>query len=239
LLRRLASSVPALRATVLRHAAMLRLAAEAARTGRALTPSAFARLFPHRGELDLQLALLPLLLDPGTASSQPTDLGVVGRLCDGAVAGPDPKAAALAALLAERPCKTIVFSEASATVRHLLRHLGPTVRAAAVFGRGGWLGRGAASRMDVLRAFAPMAQHAAPPAAALRVDVLFATDLLSEGLNLQDAERVVHFDLPWTPARLAQRVGRIDRAGSPHARVESIAFLPAEPLAAAFNHFLL
>jgi hypothetical protein len=45
----------------------------------------------------------------------------------------------------------------------------------------------------------------------------------------------VHFDLPWTPARLAQRVGRIDRAGSPHARVESIAFLPAEPLAAALG----
>src|SRR5207245_3661432 len=57
-------------------------------------------------------------------------------------------------------------------------------------------------------------------------DVLIATDLLSEGLNLQDATRVVHYDLPWTPARLAQRVGRVDRLGSPHAWVETVTFLP-------------
>ena len=43
----------------------------------------------------------------------------------------------------------------------------------------------------------------------METDVLIATDLLSEGLNLQDAARVVHYDLPWSPARLAQRVGRM------------------------------
>src|SRR5205814_334871 len=79
-------------------------------------------------------------------------------------------------------------------------------------------------------AFAPRAQRAPPPAAALETDVLITTDLLSEGLNLQDATRVVHYDVPWTPARLAQRVGRVDRLGSPHARVETVTFLPPEEL---------
>jgi hypothetical protein len=67
----------------------------------------------------------------------------------------------------------------------------------------------------------------------LETDVLIATDLLSEGLNLQDAERVVHYDVPWSPARLAQRVGRVDRLGSPHAGISTVTFLPPEPLSAA------
>jgi hypothetical protein len=56
---------------------------------------------------------------------------------------------------------------------------------------------------------------------------------VSEGLNLQDAARVVHYDVPWSPARLAQRVGRIDRLGSRHAVIETVTFLPPEPLAGA------
>src|SRR5207249_5044257 len=93
-----------------------------------------------------------------------------------------------------------------------------------------------AGRGEVLRAFAPRAQGAPSPAPALETDVLIATDLLSEGLNLQDAVRVIHYDLPWSPARLTQRVGRIDRAGSPHARIETITLLPAPPLARSEEH---
>ncbi len=66
-------------------------------------------------------------------------------------------------------------------------------------------------------------------------DVLIATDLLSEGLNLQDADRVIHYDLPWSPARLAQRVGRIDRLGSQHPRIETVTFLPPEALERALE----
>ena len=53
----------------------------------------------------------------------------------------------------------------------------------------------------------------AQPAAHERVTLLLATDLLSEGVNLQDASVVVHLDLPWNPARLAQRLGRVRRPG--------------------------
>ena len=137
----------------------------------------------------------------------------------------DPKADALAALLGQRPGKTIVFVEAAATVRHLLRCLRGR-RVAGVVGETALFAGDPGGRAEALRAFAPLAQGAGPPPAALETDVLIATDLLSEGLNLQDAARVIHYDLPWSPARLAQRVGRIDRLGSPHGRIETVTFLP-------------
>ena len=43
----------------------------------------------------------------------------------------------------------------------------------------------------------------------------------------------MHYDVPWSPARLAQRVGRVDRLGSPHAGISTVIFLPPEPLASA------
>src|SRR5207248_2176559 len=130
------------------------------------------------------------------------------------------------------PGKTIVFVQPRASVRHLFRRL-HRHRVAAVMGDRGWFGTERASRAAVLRAFAPLAQGGPGPTAALETDVLLATDMLSEGLNLQDAVRVIHYDVPWSPARLAQRVGRIDRAGSPHAYIETMTFLPPPSLADA------
>jgi hypothetical protein len=49
-----------------------------------------------------------------------------------------------------------------------------------------------------------------------KFDLLFATDVLAEGVNLQQAHNVVNFDLPWNPMRLVQRHGRVDRIGSQH-----------------------
>jgi hypothetical protein len=236
LLRRLASSVPALRETLRRYEAFRTVALDAATARRRLTQRDFRRLFPMADEADLQLAFLPLLLeatDDGCADS--SDLELVRRLLGRAGAGPDPKAEALARLLAADPAKTIVFTVAAATVRHLRRRLDGTFRIGAVAGTGAWLGRDRVPRHEVLEAFAPRALGVAPPHATAAVDVLLATDLLGEGLNLQDAERVIHYDLPWSPARLAQRVGRIDRLASPHTHVTTAAFLPPEPLAGALE----
>src|SRR5207247_3652807 len=133
---------------------------------------------------------------------------------------------------AARDGKTLVFVQSRATARYLLRRL-PGRRVAAVMGEAGLFGREVAGRFEVLRAFAPRAQGAPSPAPALETDVLIATDLLSEGLNLQDAVRVIHYDLPWSPARLPPRVGRSDRAGSPHERIETVTFLPPPSLADA------
>ena len=229
LLSRLASSLPAFRASVRRYEAFLDLARDAGTQGRALTRREFQRWFPRADGEDLQLALFPLLLERGPGLVLEQDRDVVRGLRDLTGRAPDPKAGLLERLLAGRTGKTIVFVQPRATVRYLLRRL-RRLRVAAVVGDTGLFGDEPASRAEVLAAFAPRAQRAPPPAAALETDVLITTDLLSEGLNLQDATRVVHYDVPWTPARLAQRVGRVDRLGSPHARVETVTFLPPEDL---------
>lgn len=54
--------------------------------------------------------------------------------------------------------------------------------------------------------------------------------MLAEGVNLQQAGRMINFDLPWNPMKLVQRHGRIDRIGSPHKRVFIGCFFPAENL---------
>jgi superfamily II DNA or RNA helicase len=58
--------------------------------------------------------------------------------------------------------------------------------------------------------------------------VLIATDILSEGQNLQDCAIVVNFDLPWAIIRLIQRAGRVDRIGQQSANILCYSFLPAE-----------
>ncbi len=59
-----------------------------------------------------------------------------------------------------------------------------------------------------------------------RVDVLIATDLAAEGLNLQRAGAVVHYDLPWNPVKLDQRNGRAHRIGQQRRTVRAIYFVP-------------
>jgi superfamily II DNA or RNA helicase len=236
LLRRLGSSLSAFRTALTRHDAYLDLAARAATEGRALTPREFQRCFPRAAESDIQLVLFPLLLDQGSAGAAPfaDDRRILARLRELLARAPalDPKADAMEALLTARPAKTVVFTDAQPTARYLLQRLRHR-RVAAVFGQVGRFASGEAPRQEVLRAFAPRAQGGTRPVAALETEVLIATDLLSEGLNLQDAQRVVHYDLPWSPARLAQRVGRIDRLGSPHDSITTVTFLPPAPLARA------
>ena len=86
---------------------------------------------------------------------------------------------------------------------------------------------GRITRDDLLALFAPRAQGARTPASHERVTLLLTTDLLSEGVNLQDASVVVHLDLPWNPARLAQRVGRIRRPGGADAIASYLMSPPA------------
>ncbi len=65
-----------------------------------------------------------------------------------------------------------------------------------------------------------------PPADELRV--VIATDILSEGQNLQDAAIVVNYDLPWAIIRLIQRAGRVDRIGQRAETIRCYSFLPAD-----------
>ncbi|GIV44219.1 MAG: hypothetical protein KatS3mg035_1342 [Bacteroidia bacterium] len=60
------------------------------------------------------------------------------------------------------------------------------------------------------------------------IDVLIATDCLSEGQNLQDCDMVINYDIHWNPVRLIQRMGRIDRIGSPNKTITGINFWPGK-----------
>ena len=60
------------------------------------------------------------------------------------------------------------------------------------------------------------------------IDVLIATDCLSEGQNLQDCDMVINYDIHWNPVRLIQRMGRIDRIGSPNKTIKGINFWPGK-----------
>jgi superfamily II DNA or RNA helicase len=60
------------------------------------------------------------------------------------------------------------------------------------------------------------------------IDILIATDALSEGQNLQDADMVINYDIHWNPVRIIQRMGRIDRLGSPNSTVFGINFWPSK-----------
>jgi len=60
------------------------------------------------------------------------------------------------------------------------------------------------------------------------IDVLIATDCLSEGQNLQDCDTVVNYDIHWNPVRLIQRMGRIDRIGSINDTIRGINFWPGK-----------
>lgn len=66
-------------------------------------------------------------------------------------------------------------------------------------------------------------------------DILVATDVLAEGVNLQQCRHIINFDVPWNPMRLVQRHGRIDRIGSPHAKVQLRTIFPADRLDQLLN----
>jgi hypothetical protein len=89
-------------------------------------------------------------------------------------------------------------------------------------------------RAATIAGFAPVTagpQNAAgQPTAKDAFDLLFATDVLAEGVNLQQAGQMINYDLPWNPMRIVQRHGRVDRIGSKHDYVRLGLFFPAERL---------
>lgn len=129
---------------------------------------------------------------------------------------PDPdvrRASALRALLRRHPGERMVcFSEYSATVTVLYGQLATSERCAMITHSGGRVASGAIRRRELLERFAP--GTSARTVERERIDVLLSTDVLSEGVSLQDASVVVHLDLAWNPARLEQRVGRVRRIGA-------------------------
>lgn len=224
ILHRAAGSSPAaLLGALRRYQTLLIHARDAQAAGRRLGRDDLRRFV---GEVEEQLVLWSLVGDG--QSSVDLDLGdleVVGSIIAAtaaAAASRDPKLERLKTLLADgRP--TLIFVGRRETVRHVRNGLGgPPV--AWCTGEHAGIGPSRVARETVLSWF-----RATPPVpdtgrwqAPLH---LVATDVAAEGLDLQRASRIVHYDSPWAPMRLEQREGRAVRLGSVHRSVDVVRFL--------------
>ena len=137
-----------------------------------------------------------------------------------------PKLERLACYLNTRQGKkTVVFVNAVPTANVIARRLGWN-RLVMVTSGQARIASGTLPFIDALQLFAPLANEVTPPPTRLAADVLITTDVVSEGVNLQDADVVVHYDLPWTSLRLQQRIGRINRLGSQFRKITVRWFVP-------------
>jgi hypothetical protein len=81
--------------------------------------------------------------------------------------------------------------------------------------------------VSIITAFSPRSKERPEDLASDgEVDLLIATDCVSEGQNLQDCDTVINYDIHWNPVRIIQRFGRIDRLGSPNRRIQLVNFWP-------------
>jgi len=134
--------------------------------------------------------------------------------------------------------KVLVFTAFADTAEYLYRHIAPWalethgLHSAIVTGSSGrnrtTLGGIHSDLGSVLTAFSPISKERRRIAAhdATEIDLLFATDCISEGQNLQDCDYLVNYDIHWNPVRIIQRFGRIDRIGSRNSVIQLVNFWP-------------
>jgi len=234
LLKRLESSVFALRQTLHRlHARLTRALPELAE-GRVPVPE-HARSSDEIEELETSgttgQGYLPAeLFDVGRLREDvETDQRIVASLVaqiDGLVSRRDEKLERLVVYLFRRPPqehRTLIFTQFADTARYLADQLGKR------FGRTELATGSTSGVLRIARRFAPKANRT-EIAPEDQIDLLITTDVLSEGVNLQDADTLVNYDLHWNPLRLIQRAGRIDRIGSEHDEIHISSFLPQREL---------
>ena len=156
----------------------------------------------------------------------------------------DAKLAELRAVI-ERKChvpinpmnrKVIVFTAFADTARYLYNQLAPWahgtlgLESALVTGTGGNQTTLPHFRKDlatILTTFAPRTKERPDDLAEEgEIDLLIATDCISEGQNLQDCDWLINYDIHWNPVRIIQRFGRIDRIGAPTECIQLVNFWP-------------
>lgn len=229
LVRAWASSDAALRSAVRRRLARGLALEQAVAEGRPLTRAALAR-WTHDDVVQPTLALdaEPPVADASALSAVVAAhidaLGGVLRILATSTADAQ-RAASVAATLQEDPdARAVLFCSYSATADAYWQQFRHRAGTALASGGGGRIASGPVARAELFAAMdgdAPTRRHRRD-----QVRLLIATDVASEGLSLTAASIVWHADLPWTPARLAQRTGRLARLGAPHARVSVHAFAP-------------
>lgn len=133
--------------------------------------------------------------------------------------------------------KVLVFSTFSDTIKYLYENLGPALKQLNIDSAMITGGSGNAETtlpktlkyQEALMYFSPESKcrdKISSSDKTANIDVLFATDCISEGQNLQDCDCVINYDIHWNPVRLVQRFGRIDRIGSKNAQIQEVCFWP-------------
>ena len=132
--------------------------------------------------------------------------------------------------------KVIVFTAFTDTARYLYDQLAPWAKSelhlesALIAGSGSNQTTLSGLRKDqstLLSAFAPRSKERPEELSNEgNIDLLIATDCISEGQNLQDCDWLINYDIHWNPVRIIQRFGRIDRIGSPNACIQLVNFWP-------------
>ena len=133
--------------------------------------------------------------------------------------------------------KVLIFSAFSDTAEYLYEHVSTYVKkkyglnTAVITGSidGKTTIKGfKASLNNVLTCFSPISKgkDLLMPESDADIDILIATDCISEGQNLQDCDYLVNYDIHWNPVRIIQRFGRIDRIGSKNQYIQLVNFWP-------------
>lgn len=133
--------------------------------------------------------------------------------------------------------KVLIFSAFSDTAEYLYDNVAPYIKkkhgldAAMVTGsvEGRTTIKGLKSTLNnILTCFSPISKSrdVLMPGSIEEIDILIATDCISEGQNLQDCDYLVNYDIHWNPVRIIQRFGRIDRIGSRNAQIQLVNFWP-------------
>ncbi len=214
-----ASSPAALAGSLQRYRRLLLHAQDAVRAGCVPDRRELRRFTSQSGD---QLVWWELL--SGSADTSELELGDLTVLdeilpvASAAMERQDEKLSRLSDILKQGQ-PSLVFSGSRDTVRYIRRRL-TDLRLAWCTGSKAGIGHSRLPRNTVLGWFRENGSVLSAPSH------LIVTDVAAEGLDLQYAKRVVHYDLPWTPMRLEQREGRSARLGSRHAEVEVFRFTP-------------
>ncbi len=137
----------------------------------------------------------------------------------------DAKLQTLKRHLAQAPLKDgkrLIFTQYADTAAYLYRELNPGGKRDDIE----VIYSGDKSKARIVGRFSPKSNPEYRASGEPEIRTLIATDVLAEGLNLQDCNIIINYDLHWNPVRLIQRFGRIDRIGSEHDVVYGFNFLP-------------
>ena len=152
-------------------------------------------------------------------------LQAMSELVSPITAAQDAKLQTLKKRLAEPPLnkgKCLIFTQYADTARYLFKNINPNGERDDI----DVIYSGDKSKERVVGRFAPKANPEYQLRGESELSTLIATDVLAEGLNLQDGDKIINYDLHWNPVRLIQRFGRIDRIGSEHDVIYGFNFLP-------------